>query len=207
MTSIPIRLGIQQRVLPAYRVPFLDLLAGECEKGLSVFAGRARPDEGILAGDAPQIASLYPAKNFHFLRGSLYTCWQRNIIEWLESCQPDVLIIEANPRYPRTPRAIQWMKARNRPVIGWGLGAPPSQAYLSKWMGGKRRDLVGKLDAMITYSQQGAAEYQQLGVPADKIFIARNAATRKPAQNPPHRPPSFNQDQGCRPICGPFAAA
>ena len=79
MTMIPIRLGLQQRVLPAYRVPFVDLLAGECEKGLSVFAGSARPDEGIVTGEPPQIASLYNAKNFHFLSGSLYTCWQKNI--------------------------------------------------------------------------------------------------------------------------------
>ena len=105
------------------------------------------------------------------------------------------MIIEANPRYLQTPRAVQWMKARNRPVIGWGLGAPPSNGFLSKQMDKKRRDFVGKLDAMITYSQQGAAEYQQMGVPAPKIFIARNAATRKPAEKPPERPPRFKQDR------------
>ena len=38
----PGRLGLQQRVLPAYRAPFFDLLAGACQGGLSVFAGEAR---------------------------------------------------------------------------------------------------------------------------------------------------------------------
>jgi hypothetical protein len=32
---------------------------------------------------------------------------------------------EANPRYPTTRRAIEWMQHKGRKTIGWGLGAPP----------------------------------------------------------------------------------
>ncbi len=41
------RLGLQQRVLPDYRVPFFDTLAANCEGGFSLFAGQPRPEEAI----------------------------------------------------------------------------------------------------------------------------------------------------------------
>ena len=157
MNPAPLRLGIQQRVLPFYRVPFFDCLADECSGGLSVFAGQPRPGENIVTGDPPVKAVLYPAKNQHILGGSLYACSQTNILAWLESWQPDVLVIEANPRYLKTPQAVRWMKARGRPVIGWGLGSPPAAGMLAKWVENRRRRLVNSLDAMITYSRQGAA--------------------------------------------------
>jgi hypothetical protein len=45
------RLGVQQRVLPSYRVPFFDMLAESCAGGMSLFAGEARPEESIQAGE------------------------------------------------------------------------------------------------------------------------------------------------------------
>ena len=45
------RLGVQQRVLPSYRVPFFEMLASACKGGMSLFAGQARPDEGIQPGE------------------------------------------------------------------------------------------------------------------------------------------------------------
>jgi len=52
MTGFPGRVGIQQRVLPTYRVPFFDRLAAECAGGLEVFAGEPRAEEGIAVTDA-----------------------------------------------------------------------------------------------------------------------------------------------------------
>ena len=43
MTLIPLRLGLVQRVLPSYRVPFFDALARACAGGLGLFAGQPRP--------------------------------------------------------------------------------------------------------------------------------------------------------------------
>jgi len=47
------------------------------------------------------------------------TCLQR-----VREFRPDALIMEANPRYLSTASAVKWMHKQNRPVIGWGLGAP-----------------------------------------------------------------------------------
>ena len=44
MKRFPGRLALQQRVLPVYRVPFVDTLADRCDGGLSVFAGQPLAD-------------------------------------------------------------------------------------------------------------------------------------------------------------------
>ena len=59
--TFPGRLGLQQRVLPSYRVPFFDRLASVCEGGLSLFAGRPRAVESILSGKLQSHAPIYPS--------------------------------------------------------------------------------------------------------------------------------------------------
>ena len=122
--KFPGRLGLQQRVLPSYRVPFFDMLASACAGGMSLFAGLPRAEEHIVSGKL-KISSYIQAQNIHLLKGSLYFCYQRGLLDWLADWNPDALIVEANPRYLSTPPAIKWMQRRGRPVIGWGLGAPP----------------------------------------------------------------------------------
>jgi hypothetical protein len=107
------RLGLQQRVLPSYRVPFFDLLAGACTGGLSVFAGLPRPNEGITSG-VPLTAKHAAATNRHILGGGLYLCRQEGLTGWLADWDPDALIVEANPRYLATSSAVRWMHARGR---------------------------------------------------------------------------------------------
>ena len=47
MTSFPGRVGVQQRGLTTYRVPFVGRLAAECAGGPEVFASEPRAREGI----------------------------------------------------------------------------------------------------------------------------------------------------------------
>ena len=68
MSIIPARLGLQQRVLPEYRVPFFDALATASLKGLSVFSGNPRPTEAIEIGKKLAIANHYQALNIHLFR-------------------------------------------------------------------------------------------------------------------------------------------
>lgn len=195
------RLGLQQRVLPAYRIPFFDLLAAACEGGFSLFAGMAREEEAVASADLLRIPYCVPAKNAHLFRGSLYLCYQRGLVDWLEQTNPDALIVEANPRYLATPFAVKWMHARGRKVIGWGLGAPPPSPRwgappIFKKNGGRRRGVwsrfVNQFDAMISYSQRGAEEYAALGFPREKIFVAYNSTAPAPSSPLSRRPSTFN---------------
>ena len=188
MKTILKKTAIQQRVLPSYRIPFFDALAAECEKGLSIFAGEPRAIEGLEFGARPAIAKFQPGKNTHLFSGRFYLCWQAGMMNWLRSWQPDVLIMEANPRYLRSGAAVNWMKARGGKVIGWGLGSPLPSGSLAKIRFALRRRFVRRFDALITYSQQGADEYAALGFDPDLIFCAPNAVAPRPVQPLPDRP-------------------
>ena len=181
MKNFPHRLGLQQRVLPSYRVPFFDLLAQSCES-MSLFAGQARPVE-MIAGGRPQVAAYHEAKNIHLFSGAFYLCHQQNFISWLAEWNPHTLIVEANPRYLATSSAVNWMHARGRKVIGWGLGSPPLSGPLAGFRQKSRISFLSKFDALLAYSQRGADEYAALGFPREKIFVAHNSVSPKPTFN------------------------
>jgi glycosyltransferase involved in cell wall biosynthesis len=188
VSDISIRLGLAQRVLPAYRVPFFDTLAAACDGGLELYAGQPRPEEMIEGSAIPQTARLTQGRNLHLLRGKAYFCWQRGLIAWLQNADPGALIAEANPRYLSTPPAVRWMHAHGRPVIGWGLGAPAANILSTAF----RRPFLNQFDAFITYSRQGAEEYAAAGIDPQRIFVAPNAVTPRPTHPAPQRPLTFN---------------
>jgi glycosyltransferase involved in cell wall biosynthesis len=189
--NYPGKLGLQQRVLAAYRVPFFEHLAQACEGGLSVCAGQPRPEEAIAVASQLQSAKTVPLRNIHILKGRFYLCYQGGLLDWLKNWSPDALIVEANPRYLSTPAAVRWMKDRQRPVIGWGLGAPPLVGPLADLRKTRRISFLRHFDALITYSRQGAEEYSALGFQVSKIFVAPNAAVPRPSQPLPARPAGF----------------
>jgi len=181
------RLGLQQRVLPSYRVPFFDLLASQCEGGMNLFAGLPRPVE-MIANGKTKVAKLTQANNVHLLGGIFYLCHQQGFIRWLEETNPDALIVEANPRYLATPSAVRWMHARGRKVIGWGLGSPSVRGFRKQ----RRLSFISQFDAMLSYSQRGAEEYAALGFPREKIFVAHNSVSPAP-ERPDDRPQTVDR--------------
>lgn len=187
--TFPGRVGLQQRVMPSYRALFFDSLAEKCQGGLSVFAGKPLAGEGIKAVDKLQQAKYEQANNWYFgsPSSSIFVCWQGGFLHWLEVWQPDILIVEANPRYPITRQAIGWMKHKGRKVIGWGLGAPPIHGLLAGLRQRERLSLLRSLDAVIAYSELGAEQYRQLGISQDCVYVATNAVEPAPTTPPPHR--------------------
>ncbi len=185
------RVGVQQRVLASYRIPFFDELAATCPGGLSIFAGRPRADESIDVGARPLIANYSEGRNIHFFNERYYICWQSGLLRWLKSWQPQVLIMEANPRYPLSRSAVRWMKANGGKVIGWGLGSPDPAGWFPAARLALRSRFINTFDALITYSQLGAVQYAKLGFPPEKIYTAPNAVAPKPAHALPKRPPKY----------------
>jgi glycosyltransferase involved in cell wall biosynthesis len=192
MNEFPGRVALQQRVLPSYRVDFFDTLAEGCGKGLSVFAGKARQKEAIKSSNQLQKAVFVSANNVHIMQGPFYMCWQDGLLKWLGEWNPDALIVEANPRYPNTHRAINWMHTRGRPVIGWGLGAPPVDGIFSTLRKKVRHNFIQSLDGIISYSELGASQYRAMGVSPERVFVAYNAAAHRPNKKPRERPEIFS---------------
>lgn len=168
---LPKRVGIQQRVLPAYRAAFFDSLARSLHGGLSVFAGGPQPGEGIPQADSLKNAKWVRARNRHLGGGPLSALWQGGAGEWIRSEDPQLLVLEANPRYLSNYAIGREMRRRGRPVIGWSLGPARAGGLLGGWM----RSFYGGFDALLAYSRNGAEAFRRLGIPGERIFVAPNA--------------------------------
>ncbi len=188
MTKFPGKAGLIQRVLPAYRAAFFNALGEACQSGLGVFAGAPRDEEMIKTVASLDHAHLTRGINLHLFKNRAYLCLHLGLLRWLKDWNPDVLIIEANPRYLRTAAAVRWMQRKGRPVIGWGLGAPPLSGPFAAVRRQRRAHFIQQFDTIITYSQTGAREYARLGFPEDRILVAVNAVTPPPAHPLPDRP-------------------
>lgn len=186
VSRFPGKLALQQRVVPAYRLPLVNRLASECRGGLSVFAGKPLPVEGIVVVDEKDDSHLVTGKNRHFMNPAsrFYFCWQDGLTTWLEGWDPDTLVVEANPRYLSTWLAVRWMHNRGRPVLGWGLGVPRTGNPLERLL---RKFFLGSLDGVIAYSRRGADEYRALGV--KQVTVAYNAVSPRPKTRPAARKP------------------
>lgn len=167
------KVGLIQRVKPNYRVPFFEELALRCEDGFSLAAGQPLGVESIPDQQPLQYGELFKTENIHFFNPShsLYMCYQKGLLGWLEKFDPGALIVEANFRYLSSYAAIRWMKERGRLVIGWGLGASVNGGIMDY----SRNSFIRQFDALIAYSTKGAREYIMTGFPSDRVYVARNA--------------------------------
>ena len=172
-------IGIQQRVLPHYRVPFFDRLSAAYTGELQVFAGDPPAREGIVTSARLEVAQSVHADNLHIGRGPFYLCWQRNLGSWLRAFDPDVLVAAADPRLPATYSAIRRMHRRGRPVIGWGLGTLGATGGLRSLspVAQIRSRFYRSFEAMIAYSVKGAEDYVEAGVDPERVFVAPNSVS------------------------------
>ena len=189
----PGKVGLQQRVLPQYRAPFIERLAARCAEGFSLFYGHPEADEQIHSATRVQGVETFLAKNRSLfnIKSPYYILWQTGLKSWLAQTNPDLIVLEANSRYLSSRSAIRWMKERHRPVIGWGLGLPKITGKFAKIRNKVRRDFIMQFDALVAYSHKGANDYYSLGFPQDRIFVAVNAVSSPPKGKPPNRPNHF----------------
>jgi glycosyltransferase involved in cell wall biosynthesis len=183
---VDVRVGLQQRIFPSYRKALFEKLALTCGKGFCLYAGKARTEEHVSSADNLAHGEHVAANNLHIGHGKVYFCVQTNILAWLRQWQPQVLIMEANPRYLSSYAALRWAKKHGVKVIGWGLGAPEGEKGV---IGFFWRRFLRRFDAVIAYSHKGASEYEALGIPQASIFVAPNAVLPAPAGCYSSRPP------------------
>lgn len=188
-----LRVGVQQRVLPDYRVAFFTCLAERFPERLSVFAGQPLAQEMIRPAEAIPLARYVSGINVHLFHPAhpFYLCWQLGLLRWLGEWRPQVLVVEANPRYPATRLAVRWMHQQGGKVLGWGLGAPPLKGRLNHLRLAERNSFLSSLDGIIAYSRKGAEEYHQAGLPRERVFVAINAVAPRPTVIPSPKPTTF----------------
>lgn len=171
------RLGIIQRVLTPYRAPFFEKLAATSEFDVAVFTGQPMTGETIKTSDSLATVRYDLTHNHYWLSSEAYFSWQTGVIKWLKLIDPDVLVMEANPRIISHWQAIRWMRRQHRPVLGWGLGELERKGSgwsvaLRKWYSQR---FVRSFDGMIAYSTKAKSDYVALGMASDRVFVAHNS--------------------------------
>lgn len=188
----PIRVFLQQRVIPVYRIPFLEMLAAHEWIDLTVFAGQPRPEESIKTGQIIEGAHFIQSRNIHILRDRFYLCYQQNLRETLHEANPQVIILEGNARYLSSRFAFSWAKQHHAGLIAWGLGVPLKQEGILKHLvNAFWKNFLSHFDAVIAYSRTGAEQYKSAGFSKMQVFTAINAAAAKPTEPPPQRLTDF----------------
>lgn len=185
------RLAIRQRVITDYRARLFDLIAPQCSDGLTVLAGTAEVSHSLKTVDRLQVAVRAVATNRNLLSGAAQMHWQPELLDWLNATNPRVLITDANPRLLDTSRAIRWMHGKGRAVIGWGLGTMQLTPGFDHLRDAVRRRHLRRFDGLIAYSEVAAEQYAAAGYPAERIYVAHNAAVTPPAGECPVRAPEF----------------
>jgi len=189
-----IKVALQQRVIPNYRVPFFEKLGQQTEIELSIFSGLARPNEMVSTADDIKNVEFVQTKNIHLLNNSFYFCLQPEIHQWLKDINPDIVIFEANPRYLSTQKAIRRIKNTNKGLIGWGLGVPRHKNVLDRLLAHSRSKFLNKFDALIAYSNQGKQQYIETGINERRVFVAPNSTVTRPVNPPPERKSGFQTE-------------
>jgi glycosyltransferase involved in cell wall biosynthesis len=173
--SLPDRIGFQQRVIPVYRGPLFDHLA-EClpRTRLQVFSGRPRRGEAVTEARALGECPWVRGRNRYLGGERQFLLWQSGLERWLTAYSPQMLVLEANPRYLSNMLALWRMRGSGRPVIGWTLG-PAKRARGGSGWAPLLLDYYRSFDALVTYSKAGARTFASLGIAEERIFVAPNA--------------------------------
>lgn len=173
LTMRNLRVAIVQRVFASYRKPFLQRLGSSDGLTLSLYAGQPRRKEGIRTVMDCDGVAVHRGRNIHFA-GVVY---QVDTVSWLEGFNPDVVVLEANPRIISHWRIIRWGERRGVPIVGWGLGQLKRDIGRIRSYGRNAifRILVRRFAGAVSYSTKAAGDYARYGLPQNRIFVALNA--------------------------------
>ena len=174
------RISIQQRILPHYRMPFFARLAERYQGQLTLYAGDPLQSEGVRGPEQVTGIRLHRLRNLHLRGRSGYTfCWQAGFLRSLRAATPEVAVLEANPRILSNHCAIRLLRSRGSAVVGWGLGALEWSVptYVAKVRTHLVRRYHRNFDVVIGYGRSAADAFKALGVPSNRIRIAPNSTS------------------------------
>ena len=163
-----IHVQTMQVVIPHYRVPLYDRLAGLVDIDLVVHAGHKNP--GVTALDS--IEDLPYTNLHHEVKGILGTelFWQHSA--QLAPCmQPgDVLVLNGDVRFLSNYPLILQAKRRGVGLVWWGHGF----SRRHQWVNRVRWALLKHMDAVLLYTDAELSRYKDLGVVPDRLFSMNN---------------------------------
>lgn len=168
MSSARRRVLIQNPMFPPYRVDLFKGLSNSSTLDPTFSFGLAHPDTSLVDVTEDHGLKLLPVKN-HFVRNHTLTI-QRGLLDHVRSQKWDAMIASFDPRMVMNLLARRIARRQGTRFIWWGHGIRPRQRFGSIY-----RRLALDADAVILYSGEGKRKLAELGVPAERLFVAWNS--------------------------------
>lgn len=172
----PVSVAIIEGVVPSYRLQFLSKL-GLCKSLRTVcFHGTGKAGHSVTSVGRKLPVHSKPIRNFHWPGGGARVAWQTGLYP-IVSGRYDVVICAEAVHNLSTWLVLLCSRISRYAVVlsGHGLGTVPRKnGFLNRWRWRLRRFLAQKADALLVYTEAGAANCTDHNIDANKIFISGN---------------------------------
>lgn len=171
----PIRVLIVQQINRAYRVPLLTKLASQPTIDLTMVYGTSPPvqagDTGISIAEEPMPFRTISGP----INGVRYkgreVLWYGLALKTIKQEHFDVVICDYYLRLFSIWRMQSLQHKCNAGFILWGIGF---HQYPTPLLDKIRLLMIKRTDALLLYSERESQRYQEMDVPAEKCFVAKN---------------------------------
>ncbi|MFN2383271.1 MAG: glycosyltransferase family 4 protein [Gemmatimonadota bacterium] len=160
-----------QRILPPYRVPLFQRLAGSAALSVAVACGDADPRAALRSVTTVPGLEVVRLRNWHPWSGNAWVV-QRGLLGALRQRRPRAVIAEFNPRIVSNLAALGYARLTGLPFLWWGHGLSPTSGRFARRV---RAWLARRADGVILYDAAQVRALVGLGVPADQLIVAPNA--------------------------------
>lgn len=149
-----LRITFVQRVIANYRIPFFNKLASRNK--IQLIYGDAIDKADITSGSVPK--EMNDKGSVHYFLFARFW-WHNGLKKDLSAFAPDVVVLSPTPRNLSFLALLSFRKAKQTPLIGWGMGEMPGRNLVSRFLHKlAQKFVVSRLDGMLVYSSK-AREY------------------------------------------------
>ncbi|MEM9109534.1 MAG: glycosyltransferase family 4 protein [Planctomycetota bacterium] len=172
----PIRVAIQQPVLPAYRVPVFRELANRAGIDLKLYYGDRTNGPSSVEPEG------FDAEMVHLNEGRIGrhpVVWHSPQWKCASRKVSDVLVLTWDLHYASLVPGLLRAKANGVRTVLWGHGYSKQEAA---WRGWPRKRLAALADALLFYNEPTAQRFIESGWNPERIYVARNTIEQSPIQ-------------------------
>ena len=167
-----IRVAMFHRVFSHYRCAIFQALATHPRLDFTLLHGEQDGPTGVRNVRDDPIVHCFagPTKSLPLKNRAIYI--MPHAVEYARSADYDLMIIPNDLYCPSVWQIYRVVRRRNKRIAIFSIGFP----QYKQWLRDKVRVwLAHKVDAMVLYSYEHRRRFIELGVPAEKIFVAPNA--------------------------------
>ena len=172
--SVRPKVGLVQRFIPHYRLPLFKRLLESPRHSWELMSG-PHPGgsvSGIPIPDGGAQFPTWPIRTVSLAGGKVVI--QRDVVRHIRRQGYQAVVFELGWPIISNINLLRQARKLKIPAIGWGKGIASDGRERVAWRRPYERFLVNQCTAMIVYGKVSQEYIQDLGYPAERIFVAQN---------------------------------